>query len=376
MHPIQCPQCPLKMFKYPTSVRKHFKKFHGDETPYFCKTCTLVFTDQDAVQEHMENEHGIPNVVVVTNIVHQQNGHAAAGGHHAAHAPSHGQSGNGCGTLPGVYKSGITCIVCGETNFESAAALVEHRSETHMYKCPDCDKEYKLTDSLRKHVRITHNENVTMTCCKFCDKVFYDTSLKSGHVSTLHADCSNNASKDTTEQNDMSLNTSSSAASSASADKYRCPQCTQSFYMIDGLRKHARMSHNLSIMSCPDCTMVFTDLTSRNIHMSQGHHHHHEGPHHRVSTSAGNGSLLKINTSGNGVGAPGGNVTPTSASLLKSEVSAVTNEADFVYQCPKCSKGYSIAKSLRKHCRINHNKLSICFCHHCPKVCTIFFLIR
>ena len=90
MHPIQCPQCPLKMFKYPTSVRKHFKKFHGDETPYFCKTCTLVFTDQDAVQYHMDNEHGIPNVVVVTNIVTQTSSNSPP--------PTT------------VYKAGITCI--------------------------------------------------------------------------------------------------------------------------------------------------------------------------------------------------------------------------------------------------------------------------
>ena len=314
MHPIQCPECPLKMFKYPTSVRKHFKKFHGDETPYFCKTCTLVFTDQDAVQDHMENEHGIPNVVVVTNIV-QQNP--------VQHT---------------VYNSGITCIVCGETNFESAQALVEHRSETHMYKCPDCDKEYKLTDSLRKHVRLLHNENVTMTCCKFCDKVFYDTSLKSGHVSTMHADCSGTPNID--------LNSTSEVTASNTChqvDKYQCPKCPQSFYMIDGLRKHARMTHNLgNIMSCPDCTMVFTDINSRNLHMTKGH-----------GSCVGVGSLLKT----------------SSTSLLKPEVTASgSNLEESVYQCPKCSKGYSIAKSLRKHCRINHNKLSICFCHYCSKV--------
>ena len=47
---------------------------------------------------------------------------------------------------------------------------------------------------------------------------------------------------------------------------------------------------------------------------------------------------------------------------------AGANTTDAVYKCPKCPKTYNIAKSLRKHCRKNHNKLSICFCHHCPKV--------
>ena len=120
--------------------------------------------------------------------------------------------------------------------------------------------------------------------------------------------------------------------------------------MIDGLRKHARMCHNLSIMSCPDCTMVFTDINSRNIHMSKGHHVTGS----LLKNSAG--SLLKPEVTTSGIV----NTTATTTTL-----------EDLVYQCPKCSKGYSIAKSLRKHCRINHNKLSICFCHYCPKVRSI-----
>ena len=66
MHPVQCPHCPMKMFKYPTSVRKHFKKFHRDETPYFCKTCTLVFTDEGAAQYHNKNEHVVPDDNIVS----------------------------------------------------------------------------------------------------------------------------------------------------------------------------------------------------------------------------------------------------------------------------------------------------------------------
>ena len=90
MHPVQCPHCPMKMFKYPTSVRKHFKKFHRDETPYFCKTCTLVFTDEVTAQYHNKNEHDIPNVDVVTNSITQS----------SIKTPH----------LTSDYKAGFTCI--------------------------------------------------------------------------------------------------------------------------------------------------------------------------------------------------------------------------------------------------------------------------
>ena len=67
-HPIQCPKCPFKMFRYESSVGKHFKKFHQNETPHFCKSCTLVFTDQDNVENHMENEHNIPKVISIITL--------------------------------------------------------------------------------------------------------------------------------------------------------------------------------------------------------------------------------------------------------------------------------------------------------------------
>jgi len=400
MHPMQCPDCPLKMFKYPTSVRKHFKKFHGDETPFFCKTCTLVFKSQAAVQNHMENEHGIANIVVVNNVVQNP----------MTSTPTPGKV-----QAMRLKGDSITCIVCGETEFESSAALADHRSENHFYKCMDCDKEYKLTDSLRKHVKVTHNENVTMTCCKFCDKVFMDTSQKPGHMASMHSDVAKTAPGHS--NNDSTLNASSGLLDNAGdsfkivkkdkLDKYyQCPRCPKSFSNQDTLTKHGRFFHNISVKFCSECNMTFVDIASRNIHM----HKIHGGSNKNIESS-----LLKITppNAPNMAGQVGGVSGPRNK-MLKSDlasnqiqleqnnISSITSinvgggkinkneqtgqggglvakndrpsgggtNSDAVYKCPKCPKTYNIAKSLRKHCRKNHNKLSICFCHHCPKVFT------
>lgn len=347
MHPIQCPDCPMKMFKYPTSVRKHFKKNHGKEIPYFCKTCTLVFKSSDDVQNHMENEHGIANIVVINNVI----------------TSSPPQSANPATTqqqtkLSSKNVSIITCIVCGQNDFESGQALAEHRSENHFYNCLDCDKEYKLTDSLRKHVKITHDSNVIMTCCKYCDKVLMDTSLKANHMASMHSDLTSNGSSQASSSMNDSVLVQYKAEQNDKAC-WHCPRCTQAFASSDSLTKHAKFFHNLQVKFCTECYLTFEDASGKSSHDLQ---YHDQGS---------SNSLLRLTKT-----------TPMKrrssshiqlASPTHSGSSTEQETTDAIYKCPKCPKSYSIGKSLRKHCRKNHNKLSICFCQHCPKVTIIYF---
>merc|ERR1712223_1238156 len=185
---------------------------------------------------------------------------------------------------------------------------------------------------------------------------------------------------------------------------YQCPRCPKSFSNQDTLTKHGRFFHNISVKFCSECNMTFVDIASRNIHM----HKIHGGSNKNIESS-----LLKITppNAPNMAGQVGGVSGPRNK-MLKSDlasnqiqleqnnISSITSinvgggkinkneqtgqggglvakndrpsgggtNSDAVYKCPKCRKTYNIAKSLRKHCRKNHNKLSICFCHHCPKV--------
>ena len=177
--------------------------------------------------------------------------------------------------------------------------------------------------------------------------------------------------------------------------------------------------------------MTFVDIASRNIHIHKVHGSAAAGA---AVALAGNNkniesSLLKITTphiggptnTGNICGGPAGtrnkmlksadfqlsnnqniqleqsstnsivsgkskNDGPTGVGMVKNNspsgiggtnlAGAGANTTDAVYKCPKCPKTYNIAKSLRKHCRKNHNKLSICFCHHCPKVSELSSMVN
>ena len=118
-----------------------------------------------------------------------------------------------------------------------------------------------------------------MTCCKYCDKVFLDPSLKNGHLANFHPDIHTSNTS-----NDIS---------------------------------------NTSVIEVAN-----------------------------KSINSNNSNTPKIEI-----------LSPVTNNLKDGNGSKMAS-----FKCPKCPKTYNIGKSLRKHCRKNHNKLSICFCHHCPKV--------
>ena len=205
-HPIPCLYCPTKMFKFPTSVRKHFKQFHALVNVYFCKICTEYFTDLLKCDDHMKVAHGEkskaawvrteiqPEIQPVTQSKIQPEIKPEI---ITAHQPAFKQR-----VQPEIEPPiqtiikptiKITCIICNET-FENLGKLVSHRSDNHHYTCKFCEAEnvkktYKLTDSLRQHIRGAHRSpNIIMTCCKFCDEVFYEDVVKAkkDHMDEYH----------------------------------------------------------------------------------------------------------------------------------------------------------------------------------------------
>ena len=172
MHPIKCPKCPLKMFRYESSVRKHFKKFHETETPHFCKSCTLIFTDKDDVENHMENEHNIPKIEEVPKIIQTiptsklpektiasltslesysqqalsifQTSSLEKPKVEKLETKSQKITQTASATISTNIPVRCICIICGKNYFESSVALSEHK-----YKCQDCtiDHSYGLSVS-------------------------------------------------------------------------------------------------------------------------------------------------------------------------------------------------------------------------------------
>ncbi len=55
-----------------------------------------------------------------------------------------------------------------------------------VYKCDDCEKEYKTKDGLRVHIEIKHSTSVQSLQCVKCDKHFLNKHSLKNHLRRVH----------------------------------------------------------------------------------------------------------------------------------------------------------------------------------------------
>ncbi len=54
-----------------------------------------------------------------------------------------------------------------------------------VYKCEDCNKEYKMKDGLQAHIEIIHSRIHSFQCVK-CDKYFQNKYSLKNHLYQVH----------------------------------------------------------------------------------------------------------------------------------------------------------------------------------------------
>ena len=298
-HPYRCNFCPNKMVKLAISIRKHFRNHHPREQPYFCKVCTGVFNSPAKLNSHMFQKH--------TN--------KSKDSTKLDDSP----------TLSDV-DCDVLCISCLEM-FRSLKALSDHVTEEHNYVCEVCLREYKLSDSIRKHCRKEHSDYFTepIVCCRFCPTTFTSNAEKQAHLADVHGIKISGHKYMADPQASPVLNRQKSIEELS----YKCPVCKKNYTNPDSLRKHGKMLHDRHFGFCRDCRMVFTNHGLKRVHMEKMH-----------------GEL--------------------DTSLDEPAAKAIGLERE-EWKCPKCAKSYTNPESLRKHTIKSHG-LSVRLCQTCTKV--------
>lgn len=170
---------------------KHEKNVHeGKERHFLCKHCNKSFTNQNALDYHVQ-KHGLENAKE-------------------------------------------TCEVCGYQS-SNKGHMKEHKELLHkesvgsglQFKCRFCEKTYKVQKCLNRHLREKHsggNKNVDYIedlgsigdmKCEHCNRIFKRNFCLERHVNTVHAQ----------------------------ETSFLCTICDMKFTRKDSLNKHVKMLH-------------------------------------------------------------------------------------------------------------------------------------
>ena len=337
-HPFQCPICP-RMLRQPSGIRRHFRTHHPKLKPYFCTSCALVFVSSVMVQSHecsgsllgddqMEGDKTIEEqlkdapvakpaesqvlkkegyeefvippleVLLTWDIVTQMEpGDAveeilavipAAPVKRKRTKKEKGNRGNQRTRdsmtqdetdVDGDDEELIKCKHCkgtkGETTFDTEKDLLEHISETHPFKCPDCTKPYHVVDSLRKHCRVTHGHD-KISICRKCVLVFTDHGRGVEHKRSRHANDPRCAAPRTPKAVVNSRRHSEESEQNSPGVKavqlYKCLYCREAYEKPHSLLKHSRTRHKKGLTTCRQCVRVFTDRATKLVHQKTKEH--------------------------------------------------------------------------------------------------------
>lgn len=331
--------------------------------------------------------------------------------------------------------NGIACAFCRcTTAFNTYQEFIQHFHQNHPYRCPKgCNTFCKLRSSIRKHFNI-HHKGEKAQHCESCLDVFVSRADVDKHRLANHRNptavkknppASSVTRVESTQtrsnvkvqpqplpQTPPTINqpfkpvlpkqpigvvqasklmvmevketglspvvVNGSPVMKDGEKVFQCPLCEKFYHHPDSIRKHCRLIHNLLVINCRHCFIVFLNAEDKARHVAL--HHPIKSPSGSPTTSAQPSPVKpttmvmppKISTVQHSY--PGGEPlqrsNPTIGRVWSLNVASDASSDESLYQCPRCERNYAILKSLRKHCRLVHDQLSVCACRFCKAIFT------
>ena len=204
----------------------------------------------------------------------------------------------------------LICNICGKKlgNLKNLKKHYKLHTGLREYKCKFCDKSYKRSDHLNRHM-IVHQEDKTPFECSYCYKKFsYKYHLKT-HINNIHI-----------------LN----------PFKFKCEICGEFFHKKIKLLKHQRREHKEKIekIKCyyPYCYKSYLTQSKLDEHIKKIHHN------------------LNVDD-------------------INHEIEEKNKKEKYFYKCPfdDCKKIYSTHFNLLTHIKTFHLKIKNFQCDICNK---------
>ncbi|XP_074041897.1 zinc finger Y-chromosomal protein isoform X2 [Leptinotarsa decemlineata] len=223
------------------------------ETDFKCKTCSKKFPSKEDLKFHIK---------IHPPYICEKCGKGFANSHLLyLHQIVHND--------PNSY----ICEVCGKL-YKSPAQLrvhqLLHKNISHL--CDKCPKEFKTANSLRNHLKFTHNEGITRTwTCKECGRVFKKFCVFTAHHRQIHLRdgplkcdiCGQGFGRSDYLKRHKQRHI---RHEKKICGPYQCQICTKKFKTMENLKLHIRSHGRLSRFNCKYCTSTFKNKYQRNRH--------------------------------------------------------------------------------------------------------------
>lgn len=172
--PFKCSTCP-KAFKSKDDLQSH-KKTHKSG-PHSCQYCDITFETRRPLSTHIQRRHKDQKHFTCSICSQAYHSESQLKQHINIHTREHKFNCSICGAAY-IWRSGLSahmrthsfripCEIC-QVKFTSLKKLETHRlrhSEPYPHKCTKCDKRFKFSSHLKKHIA-KHKDELF---CKECN---------------------------------------------------------------------------------------------------------------------------------------------------------------------------------------------------------------
>ncbi|OWF36124.1 Zinc finger protein 208 [Mizuhopecten yessoensis] len=247
---IKCKICG-RCFSHQSSLKKHMIIHTRPASIGKCETCGRTFQTEGVLQRHIKSFH-VTKSCEICGLKFKEKPQKHIDRHHTSYV----------------------CDICGIKI--DGNVLLECHKLAHVYEkgsfdfqCYECEKSYKTSDKLRKHVDIhTKNEEGSGRFgCEICGKRFASLYNLSSHVNNHRKEighyckiCGKSFKEADEEHNCLS----------EKITKYICEVCGRSFRDEFGLNRHKKV-HGSVDFKCEQCNWLFLTEKKLQTHIDRVH---------------------------------------------------------------------------------------------------------
>ena len=246
-------------FAYKDLLKKHKRRVHHRRKPHICRYCLKAFYHKSDLREHIATVHKESKSKMSISAVHKE------GKRKMGTSAEHKEDKSKMSTLAGYTL---------EQN--SADYLENFCSRTDDLRCSVCQKDFKQTGNLVKHIKYVHRngEGVQLNCTwPGCIKTFKYTNSLNRHLSrhknrakNFHCNlCGTSMKSSAGFSKHMEVHNNK-----AGGVTYPCQTCGKVYYLKNHLKQHEK-SHETSNFVCDICGKKYPLQCSLNQHVRRVH---------------------------------------------------------------------------------------------------------